>query len=188
MPHSFEASASSNSSLGPDGEVAQLRVRGPDGTVKSVLIESSLPPQALVGAAAKEFGIDPATAATTTQLLAGFPPHVLDLAGAASISELPVSARDVITLRVDQEAANAAAAEAEKLLAGTEDGGLVRREMPSDNSCLFRAIAYCVYGQTRRDADVSDLRSLVAETILLNPDVFRSELFGATRMLSFFNS
>lgn len=47
---------------------------------------------------------------------------------------------------------------------------LVHRVMPDDNSCLFRAIGKCVLGNTL-DA-MTELRSLVAQTIQAQPDKY----------------
>ncbi|KAL4783955.1 hypothetical protein BJX76DRAFT_348199 [Aspergillus varians] len=73
---------------------------------------------------------------------------------------------------------NSVAEDTPKVTSLEHDGIFVLRVMPDDNSCLFRAISTALLP----GADTMvELRSIVAETIQRNPDVYTSAILGQPR-------
>lgn len=59
------------------------------------------------------------------------------------------------------------------------DGEIVRRIIPSDNSCLFNAFAYCLYGKKSREVSwAQNFREIVADVILDDPITYNEAVLG----------
>ncbi|ODM87382.1 Ubiquitin thioesterase OTU1 [Orchesella cincta] len=58
-------------------------------------------------------------------------------------------------------------------LVGDDDSGLLlRHTVPSDNSCLFTSVAFCLSGGQRLQGDSSSLREMIANTVAADPEKF----------------
>jgi len=64
--------------------------------------------------------------------------------------------------------------------ANQADGQIVRRAMPSDNSCLFHSVSYCLAGYKARDHSeyASELRKVIADNVSNNPELFTDAFLG----------
>jgi ubiquitin thioesterase OTU1 len=55
-----------------------------------------------------------------------------------------------------------------------EDGVMVKRTIPDDNSCLFNAVAYVL----DRNINAQNLRNVVAEVVLQDPETYSEAVLG----------
>ena len=154
-----------------------LRVRGPGG--QSTL---ALSPDATVGALVKAVAERTGVPLARLELRSGFPLRVLDFRAAPesapAASALGLASGD--SLQASEAAEPAQAAEATPgpdavVLADGSGFAVQRRLMASDNSCLFRAVAYLL-SQDR--AGGGELRAVVAAAVLADPEQFCEAVLG----------
>ena len=157
-----------------------LRVRGPGG--QSTL---SLPADATVGAVVKAVAERVGVPLARLELRSGFPLRILDFRAAPesmpAATTLGLSSGD--SLQASEAAEHVQAAVAAEPAPGPDavvlaDGSgfaVQRRIMASDNSCLFRAVAYLL-SQDR--AGGGALRAVVAAAILADPEQFCEAVLG----------
>ena len=118
--------------------------------------------EALTTAAAERAGLDP----RAVELLVGFPPKPVSTLG-------DVQDGDTVVIR----ASGIKSAVTPPVVRESEPAGpcIVRRVMPSDNSCLFRAVGYVAQ---RDEGAHAQLRETVARTVASNPDEFSEAFLG----------
>ena len=69
--------------------------------------------------------------------------------------------------------------DAPEILMPSKDATMMLRVMPSDNSCLFRAFSYLIFGPGIDS--MHELRSLVASTIQSDPETYSDAVLGKPR-------
>ena len=157
-----------------------LRVRGPGGQ-STLSLPASATVAEVVTAVAERTGVPLAR----LELRSGFPLRVLDFRvapeGSPAATALGLSSGD--SLQASEAAEPAQAVEADEpapgpdavLLADGSGFAVQRRIMASDNSCLFRAVAY-LFNQDR--AAGGALRAVVAAAVLADPEQFCEAVLG----------
>ena len=154
-----------------------LRVRGPGG--QSTL---SMPASATVAEFVKAVAERAGVPLARLEMRSGFPLRVLDYRAAPesapAAAALGLSSGD--SLQASEAAQAAEAAEPAPgpdavLLADGSGFAVQRRIMASDNSCLFRAVAYLL-NQDR--AGGGSLRAVVAAAVLADPEQFCEAVLG----------
>jgi len=166
----------------------RLRCRGPSGQSVLTLQDDATGADLLARAVA-------ATGIASLELLAGFPPQALSLDPSARISDQGLRDGDSLTVRERRsapvegpgalgagDAADAGAAPAAPPRAGDAGvppgplgGVVVRRQVPSDNSCLFRSVSYVM---ERTEERHGDLRRAAAQAIRADPARFSAGFLG----------
>lgn len=160
-----------------------LRVRGPSGQ-STLSLPAGGTVAELTAAVAERTGVELAR----LELRSGFPLRVLEWrsadAAAAAAAALGLQPGD--SLQASESVAPAAepaptASDAE-LLSDGSGFAVQRRIMASDNSCLFRAVAYLSSQErnkpTKKTNGVSELRRVVADAVLADPERFSEPVLG----------
>jgi len=122
--------------------------------------------------------------------VAGIPPRPLPLADpSASLTDLGLRAGDSIELREVEESAGATEMKQGKGewtsigFIQSNQGRFERREMPSDNSCLFHAISY-VCGKQKTGAPAAlRMRELAANLVASDPETYNTVFLGSPNHL-----
>eukprot|EP00871_Galdieria_phlegrea_P001178 jgi/Galph1/2060/GphlegSOOS_G732.1 len=138
----------------------QLRLRTKDG-VQSITIA----PQTKISELYKEIENKTGIQVAKQKVLYGFPQSKLQVDPETFVENV-FHHGDMIT--VDQDTAQGHQ-QAQKVTETATNNTFVRRVVPDDNSCLFHAVSYVF-----RDSSVQQLRSIIAETVRFNPQVYNT--------------
>ena len=125
------------------------------------------------------------------QLYNGFPPKELDLSNPQrSLVDCGIRNGDTIEVRVKETEGAPAAVEEVRQGKGWEypatvdKGVMQRKQMPSDNSCLFHSIAYvCNNRATPTAASASSVRETVANVVASDPVKYSTLFLGSPNQL-----
>lgn len=119
----------------------------------------------------------------------GFPPKLVDIANNALLKDVGVNNGDLLTVtftngpaptekessvsKTDKKSSPSASQTASIPSVQLSVGYLILRNIPDDNSCIFNALAYCMFGPNAYKPDgqcpPSKLRKIVADNISANP-------------------
>ena len=125
------------------------------------------------------------------QLYNGFPPKELDISNPQrSLADVGIRNGDTIEVRVKEAEGGPAVVEEVRQGKGWEypatvdKGVMQRKQMPSDNSCLFHAIAYvCNSRTTPSAAAASSVRETVANVVASDPATYNTTFLGSPNAL-----
>lgn len=164
-----------------------VRLRTPSG-VKTLSLPEDATLPTLRDAAASAAALTPASLV----LRAGFPPKPLDLSADGPAAAVLAPGEVVTAAGTPQQkpepeppalaATTAPASSAAPVVArNTSDsiaaaGRMRERQVPDDNSCLFRAVSGLVFGEPGRDPNV--LRRVCADAVAADPVFYNTALLG----------
>ncbi|XP_057376067.1 ubiquitin thioesterase OTU1-like [Daphnia carinata] len=118
------------------------------------------------------------------KILRGFPPIALDISDkSVSLGDCGLQERDTLLveeLPVVQSSECLPSAHSEggaELLKDAPTGILMRKVVPSDNSCLFTSIGFCLSGKPDPTSS-SFMRELVASTVVSQTEQYNEALLG----------
>jgi len=124
---------------------------------------------------------------THMKILRGFPPSLVDTSRPSEqhLSECGIMARDTLTV---EELKVPVIPEVPKTVRNSHfvpevgpvgEGLLLRKVVPSDNSCLFSSIGFCLSnGGRERGASSREMRKLVAQAVRSQPDEYSEAVLG----------
>eukprot|EP00096_Caligus_rogercresseyi_P007805 TRINITY_DN2588_c0_g1_i1.p1 TRINITY_DN2588_c0_g1~~TRINITY_DN2588_c0_g1_i1.p1 ORF type:complete len:286 (+),score=75.80 TRINITY_DN2588_c0_g1_i1:122-979(+) len=141
-----------------------LRVKNSkDGSAQTLSLEASVTLSQLMD----KIG----TSASQSRILAGYPPKAItemDL----PLSEVGVCSGDVLIWEESKSSESSTSSSS-----SPPTGSLHRKEVPSDNSCLFTSVNYCLSG-IMDPSKCELLRSVVAGTIMSKPGSYDAAILG----------
>ena len=121
------------------------------------------------------------------KVLSGFPPRPLDLTNDfETLHGLGLRPRDTVIIEeapaTGQEPMKPTLVSSEKIevLASQEipDGILLRHEVPSNNSCLFLSVDFCLKGGRLDESIGRPMRKIIAETVSADPFTYNEAILG----------
>ena len=110
-------------------------------------------------------------------ILNGFPPKPVISEPNATLSSVGIRSGDVLILRRD------ASKKSEAQMSNKEEdprGVLLKKEVPSDNSCLFASVHFLTMAGETEPNGPKSLRVLVANHIERHPDEYTDAMLGRT--------
>ncbi|CAG9464256.1 unnamed protein product [Pedinophyceae sp. YPF-701] len=172
----------------------RLRCRGPKGQTNLTNITAETTGDELLRAVIAQCGLTDANPAQV-ELAAGFPPTAIDLSdGQKTLAQLGVQDGDTLVAKIAAEVRRpvAGAAPASGARTASEGGPagsaldsvplndgtaarLVRRQVPSDNSCLFRSIGYVL--EKTMDA-AGKMRATAAQVVSSDATTYNGAFLG----------
>ncbi|ORX71437.1 OTU-domain-containing protein [Linderina pennispora] len=109
------------------------------------------------------------------QIKCGYPPVPLTLRDDTLLRDTPIATGDTLTVaRIEEQTPATHSSQADSSVAVGE-GYLVRRTVPGDNNCLFRALAHTL---GKPDITMERMRHIVVDRILENPAVYSDAVLG----------
>ncbi|KAJ1932314.1 ubiquitin-specific protease otu1, partial [Linderina macrospora] len=112
------------------------------------------------------------------QIKCGYPPVPLSLSDDTLLRDTPIATGDTLTVaRMEEPAAAPPAPHCSHsdVSVPVGEGYLVRRTVPGDNNCLFRALAHTL---GKPDITMERMRHIVVDRILENPAVYSDAVLG----------
>ncbi|XP_005987737.1 ubiquitin thioesterase OTU1 [Latimeria chalumnae] len=119
------------------------------------------------------------------KIMVGFPPVILDLSnGSAHLKDFPIKSGDTLIVEEDKKRPKAQPLAVSKINADSpieETHPVLKRHVvPADNSCLFTSVYYVVEGGVYKPACVPEMRSLIAQIVLSDPESYSEAVLGKT--------
>jgi ubiquitin thioesterase OTU1 len=109
--------------------------------------------------------------------LFGFPPKPMDTSNSnATLSSLRVQSGEQLILKTSGQTGVIKGISTGPYVPISSKGHFVRRQMPSDNSCLFHSSAYVLHNRSRSKGP--ELRALCANIVQENPKLYDNASLG----------
>lgn len=155
----------------------RLRLQTPQGTTVLDAVPDDASWQALQQLVYRRCG-------ETVEILAGFPPKLIQMEPDASLTRCGIRNGETLLVRpLSSVSATATTTPvASSMTTETpqmeEDAFIVRRFIPSDNSCLFNAILKCYRPHELADATAGSLRETIAQEVLSDRETWNEAVLG----------
>ncbi|KAK2722590.1 ubiquitin thioesterase Otu1-like [Artemia franciscana] len=120
------------------------------------------------------------------RILRGYPPLPIDYEDSTELGKCGIEKRDILVVEtikppkkeeIDKLEGKGASPSAVKQLSKSKHGFLTRKVIPSDNSCLFTSVSFCLTGKVDL-SQASYLREVVMSTIQSNPEIYSAAFLG----------